>query len=962
MKSIFAKYPTNCDKLVALYFVSFLQQRLEEHQWDFGDDQEANKILDVILKQFGLRLSVPFQSSTIDMLDNIAGRTTQSDKQCENSSNPRKNPPLKMMVNYSRFFGDFIKDWRYAQFTGMIQLRELPENMHSNDSRPDDNTSARNETECSGRNENERHSLHQQLESHYTDQLRNAFSEMRLHFDFESITSIDIDTADAQKYLPLSTKMAKLQHIYLSGKREMPESHLEKIIQFIKRNQKAFPYKHTLIVIMTSHWYLGVGGYDEGLDDPLTDLNTYMIRNRKYREKGFRYMKPLISIFEAIRKPSMMYVTNIPCFYEHAMEIETEGLKVLKDNDMERGEHGEGPERKEFLRRCDNLRELHLAVDSHDIFSWAVDDAKQSTSSSTGRSLRKLEKLELLTMHSYNSAIQAFNDAMFAFSPTLQSINLKVIIDFDDDLPPIAVKNARLLTALQLQQRPSATSIGDWPCLLPWLRAISIRLEGVASLKVGSFKQCPNLESLVFEFGCKDIDQLRPEGVAPSILPETGILLDCRWEQVEVDYTPFPIWDLPRLKRLFLAGMAAWRFDIKSLSSMKCLESFTLDVRREFLNGKDPYEHIARQCSVSDATLYTAHGHHSEQLNAIFDSELTRANGQLEPHLHFYPVWNLPRLVRLDINGMAALKFDFRSLSQMECLEILRIDSRREKLSRRELEEYISHQYSVSYSQLYDNANAKSGSTYGIFGSDPTKALVLPKLRVLSLKGPPSALFFLDLLKSFPKLESILLSTGNGMSETVRRRISRHDVSTPHSDCQDNIHEAPSSLSCDDELGNGKDDEPYLESRLKTFALYGDWTITPQDMIRLLTKYAPFIESLTVTEHGFSQGSFFKAIKDADDINQAYTNMRDTKTGDSAEQEMLKRDQQPLLGRCLRTVGCPMIKGEGNEKEFGLQQIRVEESAVFYHYGLRVYFLSCFIAVRQGDYDLVKDELKKIAG
>ncbi|KAF8975080.1 hypothetical protein BGZ46_009460 [Entomortierella lignicola] len=839
----------------------------------------------------------------------------------------------------------------------MVQLRVLPESMCNNNSGfVSSNNNAMSEAIYDNRDNVEQHSTYQQLNPKYTRELRNAFAEMWFRYNFDSIISFYFDITQVQKYLPLSTKMSMLRFLNINGEQRFPPLDLENTILFIKQNQAAFPNKQPLIV----NFYRSVHkSYtdEEGLDDALMDFTTYMAKHRDFRDKDFLYMRAAISIYEAVRKPSVMRVSRIPKFYEHAADIDLEGLREFDDMDMERSEQGEGPKREVFLRKCHNLRELSLAVDSHDVLSWAVNEATELGSSLAGRSLKKLEKLELITYHSYNSAIQVFNDAMVAFSNTLRSIRLLVIKGYVGNLTPIFLRNARVMTALQLHQRPSATMIGDWPYLLPRLKDILISLNCVASVKVGSFKQCPNLETLVLRYSCDNVNHCRPEGVAPSTLPETGVALDPRWEQAKMDCTLFPIWNLPKLKLLALSGMAAWRFNIKSLASMPSLESFTLEiVRRLFFEG-DPDEHLSRQCIVSSAIVPMALDHNSRETNKMIDSELAIFKEQPRSRLSFFPVWHFPLLVRLELLDMASLKFDFRSLAAMQCLETLVLDVRQEALTRRQLEEYICHQYAIPSSQIYDETNHKPGPTYGIFGSDPTKAWVLPQLREITLNGPPSAIFFLDLLNSFPKLETISLSAVPDMSETIRRGIWRRNIFAPHKKVQvDNIDKA-SSLSRDDEVKRVSDEKPNMESRLKSFRLSGSWTITSQDTIRLLTVYAPFLENLSVNrviyENSEDPISFFQVIKDADDINHAYAKTEVAKDDNSPELRTSMKSQRLLPGRNLRRVSFTCLAGKEVQEKSKLRILTVEDWFVFKYYGLRTYHVTAKAFVRQEDFDLV---------
>ncbi|KAF9206803.1 hypothetical protein BGZ49_001810, partial [Haplosporangium sp. Z 27] len=919
MNSASNKYSADRNKFFALVFVSFLQARLEELPWDSGDDQQADKLLDRILKPFGLKLIRPFQSSGLDMLDSIASCFSSLYPTNGIISHRWKDYPRRLTIDYSKFLSSLSPDdWRLFPFFTVVRLRKLPYYMRrsayeydltteenigdDNESNAEATTAATEvmthenetgdeeirQTECENEytgdindntdSDDDQHSIDGERDQEYTWPLRESLVDLWLHFNFDSITSFFFEMPKSQKYLALSTKLASIEIIYLNRERAMPDSQLENTVLFIKQNQASFPMKRIMDVQLGFNW----GLYDDvGVDWSMMDLNTYKAERWEYREKSFQYMKPAITIFEAVGKPHKLDVGEIPYFYKYARNIELENLAEFSDSDLERISCGEGPEREDFLRRCDNLRKLNLGVESHDIFSWLVEEVRDSTLS-TRRSLRKIDTLELWNHDSYNSAIQAFNDAMFVFSESLRTISLRAHHNSRGVLP-IELRNTLIMESLQLHKRASATTIGDWSLSLPWLRAISIQFHGVVNIEFGSLDKCQNLESLEIGFGYSSPEGFRPEGTAPLTIPDPSELLDPRWAQAKMDCTLYPIWNLPRLKKLHLLGMAALRFDFGSILGMRRLETLSLGVDGNSFWGQSLDEYIARQ--------------------AIFQS--------LQPHY---------------------------------------------------------------------NSDYRPGHIHGTLDSDTTKSWILPELKTISLQGPPSTMFCLDLLKSFPKLESVEL---NGIF--THRQISRHKLSRKkvthqsyylegtifmEATCQneaknldDEIRDADDKTrDTEDKVKSSDYDEtPYLESHLRKFSLYGGWSISAQDTTSLLTTYAPFLEELTIGQLGNFESQngywFLQAIKDADEINKTYTAAENSNVDGGSGPFALRNHQR---GRNLTSVNCKYWLKKKDKNKLGLRKISDVTSRFLKECGLRSYKLLYHYFAHLEDFEIANQKARSL--
>jgi hypothetical protein len=110
------------------------------------------------------------------------------------------------------------------------------------------------------------------------------------------------------------------------------------------------------------------------------------------------------------------------------------------------------------------------------------------------------------------------------------------------------------------------------PFPLPHLKKIAVRFYQVASVQVGSFSQCPNLEEIRIQFGDVVVLEMHPDVLLkPSssipIAPEN--MGDMRYQQARIDRSLFPVWNLPHLQILVLGNrFELWRWSSPKLKSL----------------------------------------------------------------------------------------------------------------------------------------------------------------------------------------------------------------------------------------------------------------------------------------------------------------------------------------------------------------------------------------------------------
>ncbi|KAI1289063.1 hypothetical protein EDD11_009446, partial [Mortierella claussenii] len=750
-----------------------------------------------------------------------------------------------------------------------------------------------------GINEGEVHTENQQRDDYYISTLVGSLISMLLHYNSGHITTVRFEVAKVKTYLTLAGRMQSLKTISLPDIRisisvDMARRYFSVLAQFIRLNQSTFPRKAPLNLDPGGSYHYG-SRYDD-YDDPSMLLKKDQIIDDalEFQQllQGFRaakerrrlhilentYTRQYLEVYRAIGRPRNMIIEDVPMAYEQLLKgsvdvhggedweqgqerdadgaIGLDRLVEFRDGLEDRVDYGEGPYMEQFLRRCLRLQKLSIAAGHPELFLWAAEEALQrcvpsspSPSSSLschparhGAVLPCLQDLKLWSSGFYRFSLQALNDAMTAFAPSLQSVTLKV--SFGDyicvgrgyELPGHRV---HALRSLQLQSVASANTVGDWPFLLPRLTYLSLNIDvGVSTcIETGTFALAPNLETLSFiisveltraerqqrqrrqqnvgqvwqrgqrhgaddedEHGdCDDVDELEGEEEQEDYTSPHwhggNVLLDAEQEEIKVNKMAlFPLWTLPRLKELYLRGMPAMRFDFRSLQNMKQLEKLDMSMDEETLCALPVSKYM-------DLQLKTWECHWQEQ---------EEGQGQFTGDEH----------------------------------------GQKESVGRRD--------------QLL-------------------QMWALPELKDLTLEGAVATMFWLDWL--------------TGIS-----RLSSKDVQGDRNDKDD-------------------DEAPLLNSQLSRLQLMGTWRMAPQDVTRLLTVYAPFLQQLQVEwihlgGDAYRRGyQFLKAITDADHINQTYADRWHlAQQGQEVERGQGQQEQR-MPGSALITVALHQLAISEQDKK-----------------------------------------------
>ncbi|KAG0087550.1 hypothetical protein BGZ93_010915 [Podila epicladia] len=212
-------------------------------------------------------------------------------------------------------------------------------------------------------------------------------------------------------------------------------------------------------------------------------------------------------------------------------------------------------------------------------------------------------------------------------------------------------------------------------------------------------------------------------------------------------------------------------------------------------------------------------------------------------HVHLYPVWKLPRLQRLELEGAPVLEFNFDSFDHFPELRIVTLTTR--TLDCHFVSSYagipiMSHR--EPRSQVPDN-NQVPDNSYDVLevlnlARHPwTTYCNLPSLRKMTLNGPLSSAFCLNWLDGNPALESLELvnfeSCYRNILSCSREAVNVLSMKLPIGGVHAQI---PPFLHPRSRFG----------SKLKTIKFKGPWMISEDALLNLLTIYAPNLTELCV--------------------------------------------------------------------------------------------------------------------
>ncbi|KAG0362779.1 hypothetical protein BGZ54_008495 [Gamsiella multidivaricata] len=634
-------------RLVALLLASLLYHH-----------QQPSKGPTEILDEFGLRLNKDL--SAFPLLEEVLqDRSAHSD-----------NGQPRMTLDYSALLTTVRPDdWPVIQFRKFIRLKQLPESMLQ-DRLPG------SYSQSNGNSDEEMHSIRDQTNQDYREEIERSIARMMLQFNAEYIKEVLFDVTVAKDtFLPLADRMASLRTMYIIRNTTLPDDQLQPTIAFIHRNQSTFPSKPLLKLDLESGW----SNYALYPSAPALDGESEVQRVKRIRESMWSFAKPKLQLYEAVGHPSMMRKYRIPGFYSRIAQykIGLDRLQIFSDSDEDQldSDDEEVIAMQRFFQQCTSLERLDFSIGCSDAFAWAAKQQEQQQEQQHWRIrtrsdllhaqpiLGQLKRLSLDSNRSCHYLIYAANDALVAFRNSLQSIVLAGYVGFDA---------STLQSPEYIEYRDSlqANRFGDFEHSLPYLTDIDINLTTFPTIRrIGSFSQCPALQSLRIEFGTVIFEPQRRQ--TRPIIPYDP--------NVDLELSLFPKWNLPQLRCLMLQGAAALRFDYESLESMIRLEKLVLKCK--LWTSLDRYIWRIPRLSAHLASL-NADAKDDDISDLLKEFGFGGDNGISGPAVaipsdiqgsKWTKTWTLPCLKTLVLAGPQVCIFDFTWLDDSSLLEELNL-------------------------------------------------------------------------------------------------------------------------------------------------------------------------------------------------------------------------------------------------------------------------------------------------
>ncbi|KAG0309394.1 hypothetical protein BGZ98_002900 [Dissophora globulifera] len=967
------------EKLVAVILASFFEARvLSKRKTDLSllrqeseqDDEQDAKLVKAVLRPFGLRVTedaVKFPSMRRFLMPAATAESiSQNDVEGEVAEYNTGSWGYPMTVDYSRYltalssfdrdnyipgldcllrlrndFKEFDDSWIYHadDINDVVAAEE--DNEHEPDSTGNGMTvngasavvtavsSSVDSAEESGDYDSDEYSIYSWLG--YRSHVEVAFEFLILHYNFDCITSFTFRISEATSYLALAPKMAKLQRLCLSREKTISDIHVNNTVLFIQQNQAAFPRKPRLDLKLSYGWHILDDNGDDGESShnfPAPDLavveGRQLSRIRKQRERFFHYMKCVITLYEAVGRPRAIFVGKLPLFYEHSQGIDLDGLLDFDDTEMDRIDHGEGPAMGAFFRRCKSLRELKLRVDSHTLFSWAAAaEVMHVTRSNPGT-------LGIPT---------SWPDA--AATPSIRPIS------------PIH------------RHQHQASSMG----ILRHLQTLELYTKypyrfGIHALNDAMAAFADSLRNV--KLHCTQAYRRhRIDTIEDVVLHGDPLLMRRSRRSLRLCTVPWAntIGDwprpLPQLQTLIIYFSGVASVDIGSLDQCHSLRE--LDIRYG-----DVKQHDLRPGNI-DVVIGTA----QEETELPSDIESVRQlmdirYQQADLNFALFPKWNLPRLRVLVLGGLPALRFDFESLETMPSLVDLQLTVGKKMTGLQ-----MVHDSQGMQNTAWDQKQARRRNT--IF-----KRWNLPALKTVTIEGPPATMFYLEWLKCCPSLENLTLGY-TGKHRYLQRRpfFQESEAEQQGSSYIDNYHGHDDGSEMDKSIGgdgdyddgsgdNDVDNTPFWGSRLIRLELCGPWIMSEEDLITLLTIYAPFLESFHVdrlTDNRSLNGySFLRAFQRVNEIHAEYaTGCRELVEAETSSGTMAAKPDNGMdtriPGQALTSVKANYTIGKRDRQALELVSVEPEEAVVFNNRGVRVYKLTNQFLVRRADRDRLDLEI-----
>lgn len=204
------------------------------------------------------------------------------------------------------------------------------------------------------------------------------------------------------------------------------------------------------------------------------------------------------------------------------------------------------------------------------------------------------------------------------------------------------------------------------------------------------------------------------------------------------------------------------------------------------------------------------------------------------------PVWHLPRLKKLALSGLPALLFDHQSLGTMCNLETLELTSDKDDGILCYLPHLSWRLVAPSLLSSHSDALLEQRRLRYIQEERSIDTWHLPRLQTIHLEGACTLMFSFIWLQRCPSLHSLQMN--RGWSTHQQRLPLSWTLHTPRLAAVT----AATPVSTFGSTNPDLEMQPLYDSRLKSIILKEAWAMSKDDLLRLLTDYAPNLESLYV--------------------------------------------------------------------------------------------------------------------
>lgn len=365
----------------------------------------------------------------------------------------------------------------------------------------------------------------------------------------------------------------------------------------------------------------------------------------------------VIGLLPPLLRPSALNMGNWHRFFAHPEEIDLSCVENVETGaphgrvfDLIRG-------RKEFLRQCRALRRLNMACLGEGTFRWAVKekqelerlqgnitnfyhptDKKEAgatiTEQATSRPLylqHGLVPLVQVSISDVSSTTDELDDIVFAFSHTLE----------------------RLIVSLRIEESAISYFGHNWTVDLPALTRLTITTWNRLKINRHLLARCPNLVSV-------------------EIFDNNASRYQCR------EIVPCAPAQLKKLGMINLLGWCSLTFHPDTLYSTERLVSLTISVpyALSIYCYIPPVEELDRSYGIlqDDGDLGTeaTTGTSAEAIDTP-EAAIARPAWRWD--------WHLPYLMKLELSGEYAFRFQFRMLQGCPSLKTLDLNMHTESLT-----------------------------------------------------------------------------------------------------------------------------------------------------------------------------------------------------------------------------------------------------------------------------------------